>query len=220
MQFNRISNATILGAVLTTLLGTAAFADSIYVESPVSVDRQIMVPSVAVPQTSSTVVEKRIVTPATPTVVEKQVVIPTSPTVVEQRSVVSTPAVVDQIVVPSQPETIMKRSVTIGTREKPNSVQSTQVTTQTAPAPVFQKRIQNMKEQVDLGVSKGYLSRSNAESFRMRLDSLNSEADSVVAEGTPKDLSDRLEKRLTGINIEISNAMNPESRVGSDTQIQ
>lgn len=208
MRSNRISEATVLGAALATLLGTAAFADSIYVGSPAVVEQQV--------------VERQVVTPAqvvvptdtTTTVVEKRVVAPTvAPTVVEQRSVVSTPAVVDQVIVPAQPDVLMKRSVTFGTTAPAIKTTTSAATLESCAAPVFHTRIQNMKDQVNLGLSKGLLSAENASAFGTRLEDLKSEADSVVAEGTPKNLSDKLEKKLTGINIEISNAMEPGSRI-------
>ena len=212
MQFNRISDATALGAALAIMLGTAALADTIYVESPAVVNEQLVVPgSVLVPATTST------------TVVEKRVVTQPAPTVVEERSVlvpqVSMPAVVEQqILIPAEPTTIMKRTVTVGTTTPTVTTQSTDISLETGPTPVFHKRIQLMREQIDLGLSKGLMSSERGSSFKQRLDSLTSEADSVVAEGTPKDLSDRLERRLNGINIEISNSMN--TQLGSTTQTQ
>lgn len=207
MRSNKLSQATVLGAALTTLLGTAAFADSIYVGSPAVVEQQVVERQVVTPaqvviptETSSTVVEKRvIVPPATSTVV--------APAVVEQR-----------VVAPAEPDVLMKRSVTFGTTKPLVKTTTSAATLESCAAPVFHTRIQNMKDQINLGLSKGYMSASDASAFAARLEDLKSEADSVVAEGTPKYLSDKLEKRLTGINIEISNAMTPEGR--SSVQVQ
>ncbi|MBX3077579.1 hypothetical protein KF728_00865 [Candidatus Obscuribacterales bacterium] len=214
MRSNKLSQATVLGAALTTLLGTAAFADSIYVGSPAVVEQQVVERQVVTPaqvviptETSSTVVEKRVIVP------------PATSTVVEEQSVVSTPAVVEQrVVAPAEPDILMKRSVTFGTTKPLVKTTTSAATLESCAAPVFHTRIQNMKDQVNLGLSKGYMSASDASAFGARLEDLKSEADSVVAEGTPKYLSDRLEKRLTGINIEISNAMTPEGR--SSVQVQ
>jgi hypothetical protein len=208
MRFNLLSHATMLGTALTTLLGSAASADSIYVGSPSVleqqvVERQVVTPThVVIPtETSSTVVEKRVVVP------------PAASTVIEERSVVSTPAVVERrVVAPAEPDILMKRSVTFGTTKPLVKTTTGATTLESCAAPLFHTRIQNMKDQVNLGLSRGYMSATDASSFGARLEDLKSEADSVVAEGTPKYLSDKLEKRLTGINIEISNAMKPEGR--------
>jgi hypothetical protein len=210
MHFKTINGATALSAVLAACLGSVALADTIYVQAPRAVESQLVVPSqVVIPRQTTTVVEKQILLPQP------------APTVVEERSVISTPTLVEQqVVVPSEPDMVMKRSLTFGTRKPAVTTQSSEVTLQSGPAPVFHRRIQNMKEQVELGLSKGYLSASSANAFTSRLGDLTSEADSVLAEGTPKDLSDRLEKRLTGINIEISNAMSSENQIGSGSQMQ
>jgi len=213
MQLSKISGATMFGAGLAILIGTAATADTIYVGSPGVVEKRVVVPG-------------RVLVPDSTTVIEKHVVVPQpAPTIVEERSVivpqVATPTIVEErVVVPAEPETIMKRSVTIGTRKPAVTTESTEVSLQTGPAPVFHKRIQNMKEQVDLGVTRGLMTSSAADSFKARLDGLRADADSVVAAGTPKDLSDQLERRLNGINIEISDSMSPSTQIGSGTQLQ
>jgi len=106
----------------------------------------------------------------------------------------------------------MRRSLTVGTRKPAVSSSTTDISLQTGPAAAFWKRIENMKDQVNLGVSKGMMSSANASSFTSRLDSLSSESKTVFAAGTPKSMSDALEQKLTGINIEISDSMNPEKQ--------
>lgn len=212
MRVTKLTGATVLGATFSVLLGTAALADSIYVGSPAIIEHKVVAPSttivekhsVVLPQPSSTVVEQRsVVYPATP------VVIPSTPVVVEK-----------QVVVPAQPETIMKRTITVGTRKPALGSKTTEISLQSGPYQTFKKRVENMKDQVNLGVSKGLMSSAAADSFSMRLNSLASEAHSVALAGTPKSLSDSLEQKLTGINIEISDAMNPEKRIGSGSQTQ
>ena len=213
MQFSKLGGATALGATLSVLLGTAAVADSIYVGSPAVFEQQVVTPSttvveersVLVPQQTSTVVEERSVVYPT-----EQVVIPSSPAYVER-----------QVFVPSEPETIMKRTMTVGTRKPAvSSTTTTDINMQSAPAPTFARRIELMKEQVDLGLSKGLMSASAANSFRSRLNSLDSEATTVSLAGTPKSLSDSLEQKLTGLNIEIADSMNIEKQLGSGSQMQ
>jgi hypothetical protein len=213
MQISRLTNAAALGVTLATLLGTAAKADSIYVSSPVVIEQQLVTPrttvveerTISIPQPASTIVEQRsVIVPSTP------VVIPST-----QTFVVGQP-----VLVQSEPETIMKRTMTIGTRKPANSTKSVDISLQSGPAPTFGRRIELMKEQVDLGLSKGLMQSSAADSFKTRLNSLTYEANTVSAVGTPKTLSDSLEQKLTGLNIEISDAMNVEKQLDSQSQIQ
>lgn len=213
MQFSKLGGATALGAAFSMLLGTAALADSIYIGSPSVIEQQVVLPSttvveersVLVPQPTSTVIEERSVSYPT-----EQVVIPSTPAYVER-----------QVFVPSEPETIMKRTMTVGTRKPAvSSTTSTDISLQSGPAATFARRIELMKEQVNLGLSKGLMSASAADSFRTRLNSLDSESVTVSLAGTPKSLSDSLEQKLTGLNIEIADSMNPEKQLGSGTQMQ
>ena len=207
MQISKLTDAAALGVTLATLLGTAATADSIYVSSPAVIEQQVVVPSttvveersVSIPQSTQTIVEERsVVVPSTP------VVIPSTQTFVGQ-----------PVVVQSEPETIMKRTMTIGTRKPANCTKAVDISLQSGPAPTFSRRIELMKEQVDLGLSKGLMQASTADSFKARLNSLCSDANAISSVGTPKPLSDSMEQKLTGLNIEISDAMNVEK-----TQIQ
>lgn len=212
MEFSKLGNATALGAALTVLLGTAALADSIYVSSPAVIEQQVVTPSTTVVEERSVLVPQ----PSSTTVVERSVLYPTEPVVIP-----SSPTVVErQVIVPSEPETIMRRTMTVGTRKPAVSSTTTDISLQSAPAPTFARRIELMKEQVDLGLSKGLMSASAADSFRARLNSLDAEAASVSLAGTPKPLSDSLEQKLTGLNIEIADSMNPEKQLGSGSQMQ
>ena len=212
MQISKLTNAAALGVTLATLLGTAATADSIYVSSPAVIEQQVVTPR-------TTVIEERTVSipqPASTIVEERSVIVPSAPVVIP-----STQTFVGQpVVVQSEPETIMKRTMTVGTRKPANYTKSVDLSLQSGPAPTFSRRIELMKEQVDLGLSKGLMQASAADSFKTRLNSLTSEANTVSAVGTPKPLSDSLEQKLTGLNIEISDAMNVEKQYGSQSQIQ
>jgi hypothetical protein len=70
----------------------------------------------------------------------------------------------------------------------------------------YSERLKNWSEQIDMGVSKGWLTADEAQKFRKRLDGLKALNDSVSAKGYPKADLDDEEKQFTQYNIDLSNA--------------
>ncbi len=199
MAFSRFIAAGMCSTVLATLFGSQALADSITIQSTPRVieQRSVIVPA-------PTVIEERQV--VAPIVEERQVVVPQAPIVEEH------------VVVPG--DTVTRRTTLIESTGPKSSVSSESVVKETNPLPAFHRRLQLMKEQVSEGLSKGLVSTASASSLQSRIDSLMTEADRVLANGTPKDLNDQLETRLNTLNIDIADSMKHSEQLGSGSQMQ
>jgi hypothetical protein len=70
----------------------------------------------------------------------------------------------------------------------------------------YAERVKNWGEQIDTGVSKGWLTADDASKFRSRLENLRQLNNSVSSKGYPKaDLND-MEKQFNQFNIDLSHA--------------
>jgi hypothetical protein len=69
----------------------------------------------------------------------------------------------------------------------------------------YSERLKNWSEQVDMGISKGWLTADDAQKFKTRLADLKTLNDSVSGKGYPKADLDAMEKQFTQFNIDLSN---------------
>lgn len=95
------------------------------------------------------------------------------------------------------------------------SVQSSSSVVQSNPLPDYERRLTLMKEQLDLGLTKGWLSAAQADSFKSRLVDLTGMKDRLKSQSFDSVLSDSIEKQLTALNIEISDALKTADKIGS-----
>ena len=69
----------------------------------------------------------------------------------------------------------------------------------------YSERLKNWSEQIDMGISKGWLTADEAQNFRKRLAVLKTLNDNVSGKGYPKADLDAMEKQFTQFNIDLSN---------------
>lgn len=73
-------------------------------------------------------------------------------------------------------------------------------------APKYKERLNTYAEQIQMGLTKGWLSRANATHFSAELDRLNALEARVAAQNFAKPASDDLDKQITQFNIEFTDA--------------
>lgn len=73
-------------------------------------------------------------------------------------------------------------------------------------APKYKERIETYKNQIELGLTKGWLSKENAEKFSVELKRLSELEASVAAKGYVKADVDDIDKQLTKFNMDFTNA--------------
>lgn len=74
-------------------------------------------------------------------------------------------------------------------------------------APKFRQRLTNLKDQINLGSSKGWLSSEQIASFNQRHDQVSAFEESVRQKGYQKDDVDKLEQQVTALNDALSQAL-------------
>ncbi|MBY0357536.1 MAG: hypothetical protein K2W82_05995 [Candidatus Obscuribacterales bacterium] len=109
-------------------------------------------------------------------------------TVTRQTTVVPT---VNEVIVPSR----VSRTIESSTITAENRL------------PDYLRRITLMKEQVDLGIAKGWLSAGQADLYKSRLVTLSSMQDDLSAHAFNQVLANELERQLTALNIDITDSM-------------
>lgn len=70
-----------------------------------------------------------------------------------------------------------------------------------------QNRLTLLKEQIDLGVSKGWLSSSQADGFRSKADELASMSQRSKDQPDDRSLADDVEHQMNALNIAVTSAM-------------
>lgn len=70
----------------------------------------------------------------------------------------------------------------------------------------YGERVKNWGEQIDMGISKGWLTADEASTFKTRLDGLRQLNDSISAKGYPRAEQDDMEKQFNTFNIDLSTA--------------
>ena len=109
----------------------------------------------------------------------------------------------------AQPETI-DRALFI---ERPSSSLSTTSTSSSVVAghPRYGQRLQLIRDQLDKGISRGWINSERASELNRRLLELSNKEVMVRSNGYLKVDCDSFEKQLTGFNIELSHSMEGHS---------
>ena len=71
----------------------------------------------------------------------------------------------------------------------------------------YRQRIKDMGEQLDNGVSKGWISSAKASQLKQELSDVDSLETDVSSKGFPKEATNDLEKKVTALNEHITGAM-------------
>jgi hypothetical protein len=119
-----------------------------------------------------------------------------------------------------------KRSYVEGTRIKPGSASDTSsVLYQSSGAvgakganvfaPKYRDRINTYSEQINLGISKGWLSPESAEHFKSELSRLSALESEATAHQYAQPYLDNVEKEFTQYNIDFTKATNAPALVGN-----
>lgn len=74
----------------------------------------------------------------------------------------------------------------------------------------YRQRIDNMKEQLDKGLAKGWLSSAKAAELKQELSTVDAMETDVRSKGWPKEPTDELEKKVTLLNERISTSMSSQ----------
>jgi hypothetical protein len=74
--------------------------------------------------------------------------------------------------------------------------------------PKYRERLATYAEQVEMGLSKGWLTPEEGAQFKSQLARLNQLEETVRAAGYPKDQLDNLEKEVTRFNMDLTTATN------------
>jgi hypothetical protein len=81
--------------------------------------------------------------------------------------------------------------------------------------PKFQERLKTYAEQVDMGLSRGWLTAEEGTQFKVQLDRLNKLEETVRTAGYPKDQLDNLEKEITRFNMDLTSAANKPAKAAT-----
>lgn len=83
--------------------------------------------------------------------------------------------------------------------------------------PKFQQRLNNLKEQIERGITKGWLTAEQSEKFKQQHEKAAALEADVRTKGYPKDGVDKLEKAVTGLNDLLSQALTKGSTPAPET---
>lgn len=140
---------------------------------------------------------------------EDTVIMKQSPSIVPEVTTITKKTVVAPSIIQTDVTPALTPSVTVRRTESSSSV------VQSNPLPEYERRLTLMKEQIDLGLSKGWLSAAQADGFKTRLVDLTGMKDNLKSQAFDSILSDSIEKQLTALNIEISDALKNANMIGS-----
>lgn len=107
-------------------------------------------------------------------------------------------------------ETVIKRTTVIETSGKtsPNGATSISVTASKSYSLKFKERLNNLNQQNDTALSKGWINADEHTKFKAEIDRLSGVEAKVEAAGFPKADVDDLEKQVTKVNADLSTASN------------
>jgi hypothetical protein len=75
----------------------------------------------------------------------------------------------------------------------------------------YKERLRNWREQIELGLSRGFLQPSDAEKYKAWLDQLTAQDTELSAKGYPKAETDDMEQKFNAFNVDFTNAMQPKA---------
>jgi|AGTN01.2.fsa_nt_gi hypothetical protein len=148
----------------------------------------------------------------TTTVVEPTTVI--TPKVIERRAII--PTVID----PTFEPTLEEQTVSVETTTTSTPASETTFLSAAARKPLFNVRVNNIKQQIDKGIANGWLSSAQAAEFQARADALMNQADQQLVSDANPSLSDPIERSVNQLNIDVSSAMQFHPMIGSGSQFQ
>ncbi|MBX9951293.1 MAG: hypothetical protein K2Y39_19145 [Candidatus Obscuribacterales bacterium] len=125
-------------------------------------------------------------------------------------------------VLPAQAEeTVIKRTTVIETSGKtsPQGATSISVTASKSYSLKFKERLNNLNQQNDTALSKGWINADEHTKFKAEIDRLSAVEAKVEAAGFPKADVDDLEKQVTKVNADLSTASNkPKTNTATATK--
>lgn len=74
----------------------------------------------------------------------------------------------------------------------------------------YKERLRNWREQLELGLSRGFLQASDADKYKAWLDQLTAQDADLSAKGYPKAETDDMEQKFNAFNVDFTNAMQPK----------
>jgi hypothetical protein len=74
----------------------------------------------------------------------------------------------------------------------------------------YKERLKNWREQIELGLSRGFLQPTDADKYKAWLDQLTAEDADLSAKGYPKAETDDMEQKFNAFNVDFTNAMQPK----------
>lgn len=123
-------------------------------------------------------------------------------------------------VLPAQAEeTVFKRTTVIESsgRTSPNGASSISVESSKTYTLKFKERINNLNQQNDTALSKGWITSDEHGNFKAELDRLTGVEAKIEAAGFPKADVDDLEKQVTKVNADLSSASNKPKTTATTT---
>lgn len=234
MPWRTVLGALALSVVLTPVVGQAAHAEDDFmyefvpeqiIGDPIIVPsgevqfvtpRVITAPVVIEPFRETTTV-RTTTTDLEPTLGDPVIVEPMSvgePTVIEQHAII--PTVID----PTFDSTVEQQTVSVETTTTTTPGTETTFLSASARKPMFNIRINNLKQQIDKGVANGWLTSAQAAEFSARADALMSQADAQLVADADQSVSDPIERSVNQLNIDVTGAMQFHPMIGSGSQFQ
>lgn len=83
--------------------------------------------------------------------------------------------------------------------------------------PKYKERIGTYEEQIQMGITKGWLTAAEAEHFTSRLEGMRQQEAAAAAKGWVKADVDAIDKVFTGFNIDLTKAANKPAGAASST---
>ncbi len=117
-------------------------------------------------------------------------------------------------------DTVIKRTTVIeGTsRSTPGSSSSISLTAVKTYSLKFKERLNNLRQQNDTALSKGWITADEKANFSAEIDRLTALEAKVEAAGFPKPDLDDLEKQVTKLNADLSTASNKQPKTTATTK--
>jgi hypothetical protein len=146
-------------------------------------------------------------------------VLTTEPVVTQTRTVVVHEPTFIKEVTTEQPvvvapslDAVSRRQIILSERTVPTT--STVILKQSG-VPDFSHRLVLMNEQINLGLSNGWLTSFRADQLKIRVHSLIHDVNNLTASDFANGSSDRIEREANRLNIEISDSMKNAPSIGS-----
>jgi len=148
---------------------------------------------------------------STETRVAPNLIVTPSATVTTTTRTIETTPTSSVFVAPAAPcladETIFRRTVVVGDRPSGTSSSTAVISSSLDNHPNYGERLRLLRQQLDKGTSRGWISSDRAAQLSSRLSDLHNREATVRGAGYLKVDCDTFEKELTGYNIDLSHSM-------------